>query len=231
MKVLVAFLFMVSVAFGQMSTYQMTSYTDASVIITEKGVGMLSFTGTVTPDITGVRFIESGVHGQKPYYHANIDGEDWFVWWDESDDNWILNQDVSEPTETPLWVRDNLSPVGAFTADTGATGTATSAVDGQLVFDNRNLFPWRISSIEIVQAQTITTNTVSVSVARVVGGEEPWEQFESNVLSVGQTANSAIYSTNTDPSIPANVYVDVDNAVVIRYNTLDGTIFRINGMK
>ena len=254
MRILIALLLVVSTAFADTATYQMTERTRASVIVTEYGPGMISFTGTLVPDISGVRFVDRlSNHEDKAVYIATVGDDDWFVWWDGTD-TWKVSQEIGETD--PSWTRTNASVIGAFTAGTNVTGTATAASDGFLKYENSSPYPWTPASLEVVQGAGITNN-VTMTVYRVFDyaapirgastvtnafGEtetvidtspasESWRQFSNEVFSVAQDATNKVYSVNTDPILASDVYIDTDDVIVIKYDSLTGVYFRINGVK
>ena len=255
-KLLLAALLVAGSVFADTATYQQTDRTRASVIITAKGLGMLSFTGDLDPDITGVRFVNiEDNHNDQAVYSATVGDDEFFLWWDGST-NWELTSEVGD-LDDHYWRRANSSPIGEYTSQADSTGTATAASDGYLEFQNTADYPWTPATFEVVQHTSITTNNISMTLYRVydyretvVGNvsftnafgqvetrfdptviDRTWRQMENKVFSAAQTADEAVYSINTDPVFPQNLYIDTDDVIVIKYDALLGTQFRINGIK
>lgn len=56
-------------------------------------LGMITVTGTLSPDVTG-EYLYDSEHNSEPVYTLNKLGVDWYVWYDTGSTRWYLTTEI-----------------------------------------------------------------------------------------------------------------------------------------
>lgn len=94
----------------------------------------LTVTGTLSPNATG-DYLYTAINDSKPYYRLS---SSYVLWWGSSDSYWFISTVLGTPGAA-YWYRDNASPIGTFTPQGTATGTATITGNYSAPFDYKGV--------------------------------------------------------------------------------------------